>query len=109
MKEIVNRRNLFKKIVSKILPVIALSIVPTMSMFSSTPRDCKGGCQSTCTGMCRVGCTAECNSTCKYRCKYGCGKVCKDMCEIVCTGCKGSCESGSNTSTIKTDSIKFKK
>ena len=55
----ISRRNFFKN-VAKILPVLALSIMPTVSVFSSPATDCKGGCAGTCTGLCAVGCTNAC-------------------------------------------------
>lgn len=95
----ISRRNFFKN-VAKILPVLALSIIPTVSVFSSTANDCKGGCAGTCTGLCAVGCT----NACLGGCQYTCNKMCKDA----CTGCMGTCKSSCKTPTIKPDSVKLK-
>lgn len=94
----ISRRQLFKRI-ARILPAIALSIIPTISVsaFSTSVNDCRGGCAGTCTGLCAVGCKNACLGSCQY--------TCNKMCRDACTGCLGSCK----TSTIKMDSVKLKR
>lgn len=120
MKEIVNRRNLFKKIALNVLPIFlivtgvidGLASIRQDSIPSTTcnvcSSSCYNGCSGTHKGMCGT-CTNACMRMCSYTCSNGCREVCKDMCEVVCTGCARTCKSNNNTSTIKTDSIKLKK
>lgn len=109
-KDIVTRRNLFKKIGLKILPIFLITTGVTGSLASikqdSIPSTTCNGCSSTCYKGCKgthKGMCGACTSNCKQACEYGCSKVCKDMCETVCTGCSGS----NKTLTIKKDSIEF--
>lgn len=94
------RREFFKR-VAKGLPILILTAIPRVNVFSSPATDCKGGCAGTCTGLCAVGCT----NACLGGCQYTCNKMCKDA----CTGCMGTCKSSCKTPTIKPDSVKLKR
>lgn len=90
------RREFFRR-VAKGLPILILTSIPWVNVFSSPATDCKGGCAGTCTGLCAVGCTNACIGGCQYTCRDA------------CTSCHGSCKSSCKTPTIKPDSVKLKR
>ncbi len=136
-KDIVTRRNLFKKIGLKILPIFLITTGVTGGLASikqdSIPSTTCNGCSSTCYKGCKVThkgmcgtCTSNCMRACEYVCSKGCKVTHKGMCGACTSNCKQACEygcskvckdmcetvctgcSGSNkTLTIKKDSIEF--
>ena len=103
-----DRRRFFKR-VAKGLPILILTVIPRVNVFSSPATDCKGGCAGTCTGLCAVGCTNSCLGGCQYTCNSSCQYTCNKMCRDACTGCQGTCKSSCKTPTIKPDSVKLKR
>ncbi len=98
--EIINRRKFFKKAANIVIPVIALSILP--SVISSCEIDeefpetsgsggcstckgsCSGSCGTGCSGSCG-GCSGSCVTSCKVSCSTGCGyNSCKGSCSGTC-------------------------
>ena len=124
MEKLESRRKFFKKCLTRILPVMALLVVPqlvikaeptkpTIGCNGSCMGSCKGNCKGSCKGGCR-GCQGGCQQTCKAMCGYvcgGCAGSCKGLCAVACGGsCKGSCHGGStkiisDTIIIKNDSL----
>lgn len=101
--EIISRRNFFKKAAGTVLPVIAMTVLP--SVLTSCEIDepylqgsgcstCKGtytvNCGTGCKGGCGGGCTSNCGvscggSTCKSTCG-GCSYACSTSCRNLCKG-----------------------
>lgn len=71
MKNKITRRDLFKRI-AKTLPMIALTAIPTITIFASEPMGCRGGCSDTCRFLCAMGCTAKCMQGCVSTCRGEC-------------------------------------
>lgn len=125
-KELISRRDLFRKCAKAILPTIAVLAINN-PVFAALKReqaqDCKGacmiGCNNTCQGLCAVGCTGcthmcgnscsnACRGTCRNSCQYLCKTMCGNACDGKCTGsCKGTCKH-SSTMTTKNDTIIIK-
>jgi hypothetical protein len=89
-KELLSRRDFFKKAAISTLPFIAAVAVPSfLSSCSSEPTPSPSGCNgcsSTCEGSCNESCygnssnssCSDCSSTCKGNCKDGCSNTCKN-------------------------------
>lgn len=85
-----SRRDFFKKMIKKTLPIIGLLAIPTIQVFSNNIQDnqyckgCWGACQSNCTGSCEgscSGCGSSCSTTCSSTCRGACDNTCKNSCE----------------------------
>lgn len=114
MKNKITRRDLFKRI-AKTLPMIALTAIPTITIFASEPMGCKGDCAATCKGLCAVECTAMCAKGCVSTCRSFCKGSCRlsgkcDHCSESCTGsCFGSCRATCQYMVTGKDTIKYRR
>lgn len=117
-KELISRRNFFRKSVHKILPILTLLTLqsPLFSMAQKvySETSCKYSCKTGCSNECNTQCTKTCAATCKNICGGNCegtcrntGKCdyCSDSCKNNCTrSCKNTCQSLSKGK----DTLKFK-
>lgn len=77
-KEIIHRREFFKRVANKTLPIIAVSIFPCLISCDKKeivgqeqqPDDCHD-CTGTCYGTCDSSCTGTCQETCDSSCSGG--------------------------------------
>ena len=46
-----SRRDFFRR-AAQVLPIVALSVIPMVSAFTTTTTDCKDGCTNDCIGSC---------------------------------------------------------
>lgn len=96
-KDILSRRNFFKKAAIAAIPVVgavALTQVPLVSqaMENHTETGCGG-----CTGSCSGDCSGTCSTSCEYACDGSCKGGCQNSCDGGCMGdCYGSCRSSSS-------------
>lgn len=96
MGEVHSRREFFKRVAKKVVPVLALTtvalIIPENVEATGCSRaDCYGKCWDACHLNCSGGCHQNCSSckgTCSGRCQGGCQGSCK-------SGCDGSCQDSS--------------
>ena len=101
-EELQSRRRFFRSIITKALPLIAISstIIPQIKA-SNTPMGCEYGCQGSCTFSCSGSCYNSCAGSsdtvhacreCNYSCKESCKETCQNTCKNACRGCSGTCE-----------------
>ena len=68
-KELISRRNFFRKSVHKILPILTLLTLqsPLFSMAQNvySETSCKYSCKTECSNECNTQCTKTCAATCK--------------------------------------------
>lgn len=106
-KELISRRNFFRKAASKVVPLLGVLIcTPILSIAQDTvatscKNTCKASCNNTCLGCCyQSPCKGGCKMTCHMTCKYT-GKC--DACSDICKGtCRGSCH---NTCKYKVSGV----
>ena len=88
-KDIISRRDFFKKSTSKILPVVAAITLPsvlTSCEIDEEPFDIPSSGCDTCKGTCGGQCSTGCSGTCEYGCTGNCKGACGSSCRYVCTG-----------------------
>lgn len=108
-RDLLTRREFFKKATKSTLPFIAAITVPSFLSSCGGGNDdpietgcswcssncegsCEGSCESSCEGSCDNSCTksnansscSDCSSTCKDGCKEGCNNTCKEGCSETC-------------------------
>lgn len=86
-EEIQSRREFFKSMAKKSLPIlgaVALMNVPVISQATASPTICVGDCTGTCTS-CDGGCRG-CDNTCVGTCDKGCRGTCEGSCTAVNAG-----------------------
>lgn len=77
-----NRRDFFKKVANKTLPIFVMSIMGDVLINKVSAKS------TTCSENCVGGCSEGCYGTCAGYCKGGCKGSCKNSCEgssAVCT------------------------
>ena len=92
MEKIHSRRDFFKNIAKKVLPmiaVIALGINP-IKLKAMQSTDCENSCENTCSKACSNSCTESCTNCCKGQC-YACTGSCSSCCLGCACSCQGSC------------------
>lgn len=110
-KELLSRREFFRKAAKKTLPFVATLTLPSflISCGGDDPIENGSGCDncaSTCQGGCQGGCSGGCGDSCKNTnagsssCS-DCSAACKNDCEGTCSeNCREDCNSScNNTST----------
>lgn len=93
-KDIISRRDFFKKSTSKILPVVAAITLPSVltsceideEPFDIPSSGCKNGCSGKCSAYCGGTCQTNCSGSCKNGCTGNCKGACGSSCRYVCTG-----------------------
>ena len=63
-----SRRSLLKT-TGKVLPMLAVLGMATLSAGSALASDCAGSCEAGCKGSCEGGCTGTCEGGCKGTCE----------------------------------------
>ena len=66
-----NRRKFFKQAAAKALPILAFSVVTSLTTVAHAAtgcKDCSGGCAGTCWRKCHNSCTNGCSGSCKSTC-----------------------------------------
>lgn len=66
-----NRRKFFKQAAAKALPILAFSVVTSLTTVAHAAtgcKDCSGGCAGTCWQKCHNSCTNGCSGSCKSTC-----------------------------------------
>ncbi len=88
-KDLISRRNFFKKAAGAIIPAIALTALPSMLTSceidepypgEEQPTGCNSSCSNSCTG-CKGSCMTTCQVICEGRCGYNCKGTCKNGCK----------------------------
>lgn len=99
-KDIISRRQFFKRSASAILPAVAMVVLPSaLTSCEYDPMDypelgggsgsgssngcssCKGaGCKNGCVSTCYSTCTGTCKGNCGGKCSVGCSSLCKSSC-----------------------------
>lgn len=101
-EQILNRREFFKDLGKKVLPVLgAIAIASTPLKVMAKPTEaggclfwCSGSCSGTCEGTCTNFCSQVCEKWCNGKCVNGC-KGCTSSCASYCAGgCHDSCING---------------
>jgi len=107
-RELLSRRDFFRKAAINTLPFIAAIAVPpiftacspeptpTPSGCDGCSSTCEGSCDKSCSGSCEESCAgsssnsgsscSDCSSTCKDTCSNTCSESCKNACSDTCTG-----------------------
>lgn len=107
-KELLSRREFFRKAAKKALPFVATLTLPSflMSCGGDDPLEngggcedcasaCQGGCQGECSGSCEDSCKntntgssscSDCSAACKNDCAGSCSENCQNTCSQTCTG-----------------------
>lgn len=103
IKEIISRRDFFKKTAKNILPVLGLITLGSSPLSAlatelspNEKMDCSRSCTTGCANHCAGTCSSRCDITCTSGCSSGCGRGCKSSCAEGCngqtsnsTGCNG--------------------
>lgn len=113
-RELLSRRDFFRKAAINTLPFIAAIAVPPIftactSEPTPTPTGCDG-CSSTCEGSCDKSCSGSCEESCAGSssnsgsscsdCSNSCKENCSTSCKESCLGtCKESCSYSSENSS----------
>lgn len=66
-----NRRKFFKQAAAKALPILAFSVVTSLTTVAHAAtgcKDCSNQCKGTCSGKCCNSCTGGCSGSCKNTC-----------------------------------------
>lgn len=113
-KELLSRRDFFRKAAINTLPFIAaIAVPPIFTACSSepipTPSGCDG-CSSTCEGSCDKSCSGSCEGSCAGSSSNSgascsdCSSSCKDTCSNTCSdSCKGSSTGENNVEFVGVD------
>ena len=67
-RQITSRRSLLKT-TGKVLPMLAVLGMATISTMPAQASDCAGSCEGGCKGSCEGGCTGTCEGGCKGSCE----------------------------------------
>lgn len=105
--EALSRRDFFRKIKSKVIPILGTVILtsPFVASISKakTPSgcymgtcmySCYTGCVMSCGGTCMNGCLQSCVNQCAMMCGNSCQGGCMDTCAYGCSSCVGECKVG---------------
>lgn len=96
--DLISRRDFFKKVSSKALPFLALTVAssPILSVTANAAAKAPSGCYiGTCMGTCYTGCMMSCNTSCLNGCYTSCVSQCAMMCNSGCHGgCNDTCAQG---------------
>ena len=81
-KNVLNRREFFKKASKRALPIMGLLLVSNIPAIShivepENEMGCKTGCSGGCRTLCEEGCSHNCNGNCKDTCSGHCNTTCK--------------------------------
>ena len=89
-EEFQSRREFFKDVTKKTLPILGAVVLANISLkaLADPNANTSSGCNGTCSGLCE-GCRS-CEGTCSGLCE-GC-KSCEGTCSGLCEGCHGSCK-----------------
>jgi len=113
-RELLSRRDFFRKAAINTLPFIAaIAVPPIFTACSSepipTPSGCDG-CSSTCEGSCDKSCSGSCEGSCAGSNSNSgascsdCSSSCKDTCSNTCSdSCKGSSTGENKTEFVGVD------
>lgn len=91
---LINRRNFFKKAISKCLPILGALVATALPIKADTIPN---GCNDNCSNSCQRRCSYTCASGCTNRCLYMCVNECSHK---ECIG-KSNCTHKRKTNTIK--------
>lgn len=116
-KELLSRRDFFRKAAINTLPFIAaIAVPPIFTACSSepipTPSGCDG-CSSTCEGSCDKSCSGSCEGSCAGSSSNSsscsdCGSTCKDSCSSTCSdSCKNACSDTCTGNSTGNNNIEF--
>ncbi len=99
-RELLSRRDFFKKAAINTLPFIAMITIPSYlsscnkedDPINSGCKDCSSNCESGCDSLCAVACSNDCSGACRDSCLGTCEDGCKNTCPQSCgAGCSSSC------------------
>lgn len=92
-EELLSRRQFFRQVASKALPIMALTAIPSLlkSCVIDDPvyiedfcSGCTGKCTNSCQGLCVGGCYGSCSGSCSSGCQGACKGTCKGTCYTAC-------------------------
>ncbi len=84
-KDILSRREFFKKAAKTALPIMAAAAMPAIFTSCEIKEPNVYGCTGSCSMNCSGGCTG-CSSSCKGECTATCYRTCKGGCALTCSG-----------------------
>lgn len=113
-KELLSRRDFFRKAATSTLPFIAAMTIPSIfTSCSSEPIPSKSGCDgcsSSCEGSCDKSCSGSCEESCAGSSSNSgsscsdCSSSCKNTCSTTCSdSCTGSSTGENNTEFVGVD------